>query len=535
MSKNKHNGNKPSAAAQQTQTRFVEAVAAHRNGQMQRAQALYMLILATQPRHIGALHFLGVLNYQTGNPERALNLLDKAIALYPDDPSAHSNRGNALRLLGDVLGAYDSYDRAVQLQADHADALYNRGCVALQLGRAEQALADFQAAQIQQPENTHVLNNAGGALLALQRPQEALVYFDQALALLPQDVEALNNKAKALLFLQRGAEAIACYESALQLQPDNADLHTNLGIACLRLGDFARGWPELEWRWQLADLQGSPAAHRQYPLWLGKEAISGKRVLVQAEQQLADCIHLFRYVLMLAERGARVTYFVPQGSSTLFAGSLRGFDIRIVESIPADTVFDFETPLLSLPLAFGTTGDSIRFADQAYLVPVVEASTRVAPLMQDIARPRIGLGWGGSSSNNSIDSQVSLSALLTAMPEGVSLISLPELAALPAPLEGATHQGWHNFAAQLKDHADLAALISDLDLVITGDGLIAHLAAALGKPTWLLLPCFSDWRWMEGRDDSPWYASLKLYRQTTPGDWSAVLQQVKQDIGTRFN
>ena len=532
MSKNKPNGSKPSAAAQQAQTRFVEAVAAHRNGQMQRAQALYMLILATQPRHIGALHFLGVLHYQTGNPERALNLLDKAIAIYPDDPSAHSNRGNALRLLGDVLGAYDSYDRAVQLQADHADALYNRGCVALQLGRAEQALTDFQAAQQQQPDNTAVLNNAGGALLALQRPQEALSYFDQALALLPQDIEALNNKAKALLFLQRGTEAIACYEAALAAQPDNADLHTNLGIACLRLGDFARGWPELEWRWRLDS--ATAAAQRQYPLWLGKEPIAGKRILVQAEQQLADCIHLFRYVLMLAERGARVTYFVPMGSSALFSGSLRGLDIRIVESIPADTAFDFETPLLSLPMAFGTTLDSIRFADQAYLLPVTEATARIAPLLQDIARPRIGLGWGGSSANNSIDTQVSLSALLTAMPQGVNLISLPELSVLPAPLEGATHSGLHDFGAQLKDHADLAAVIADLDLVITGDGLIAHLAAALGKPTWLLLPCFSDWRWMENRDDSPWYATLKLYRQTTPGDWSAVLQQVKKDISARF-
>jgi tetratricopeptide (TPR) repeat protein len=534
MSKNKHNGGKPSAAAQQTQTRFVEAVAAHRNGQIQRAQALYMLILATQPRHIGALHFLGVLHYQTGNPERALNLLDKAIAIYPDDPSAHSNRGNALRLLGDVLGAYESYDRAIQLQADHADALYNRGCVALQLGRAEQALADFQAAQQQQPGNTAVLNNAGAALLALQRPQEALSYFDQALALLPQEIEALNNKAKALLFLQRGAEAIACYEAALVVQPDNADLHTNLGVACLRLGDFARGWPELEWRWQLAGVQGSAAAYRQYPLWLGKEAIAGKRLLVQAEQQLADCIHLFRYVLMLAERGARVTYFVPQGSSALFTGSLRGLDVRVVESIPADTAFDFETPLLSLPLAFGVTVDSIRFADQAYLLPAAWASSRIAPWLQEVPGPRIGLGWGGSSANNSIDSQVPLSGLLASMPESISLVSLPELAALPAPLDGVAHSGWHDFGAQLKDNADLAALIADLDLVITGDGLIAHLAAALGKPTWLLLPCFSDWRWMEGRDDSPWYASLKLYRQATAGDWSAVLQQVKQDIATRF-
>ena len=185
-------------------------------------------------------------------------------------------------------------------------------------------------------------------------------------------------------------------------------------------------------------------------------------------------------------------------------------------------------------MAFGTTLDSIRFADQAYLLPVTEATARIAPLLQDIARPRIGLGWGGSSANNSIDTQVSLSALLTAMPQGVNLISLPELSVLPAPLEGATHSGLHDFGAQLKDHADLAAVIADLDLVITGDGLIAHLAAALGKPTWLLLPCFSDWRWMENRDDSPWYATLKLYRQTTPGDWSAVLQQVKKDISARF-
>jgi hypothetical protein len=154
--------------------------------------------------------------------------------------------------------------------------------------------------------------------------------------------------------------------------------------------------------------------------------------------------------------------------------------------------------------------------------------------LQDVPRPRIGLGWGGSSANNSIDSQVPLSGLLASMPESISLVSLPELAALPAPLDGATHSGWHDFGAQLKDHADLAAVIADLDLVITGDGLIAHLAAAQGKPTWLLLPCFSDWRWMENRDDSPWYASLKLYRQTTPGDWSAVLQQVKQDIGARL-
>ena len=532
MSKNKQNG-KPSAALQQAQSRFVEAVAAHRNGQMQRAQALYMLILATQPRHIGALHFLGVLHYQTGNPERALSFLDKAIAIYPDDPAAHSNRGNALRLLGEAQAAYDSYDRALQLQADHADALYNRGCVALDLGRAAQALADFQAAEQQQPENTHVLNNAGGALLALQRPQEALSYFDRVLALLPQDIEALNNKAKALLFLRRSDEAIACYVDALALAPDNADLHTNLGIAHLRKGDFAKGWPEIEWRWQLPGVKGTAVAHRQFPLWLGQEPIAGKRILVQAEQQLADCVQLFRYVLMLAERGAKVTFFVPMGSSALFSASLRGQDIVVCENIAGATSFDFETPLMSLPLAFGTTLDNIRFADQAYLTVDAAAQARTASLLQGVAQPRIGLGWVPHSAADNVPLQVPLAGLLSAMPAGLQTISLPDTVGLSAAVANPP-AGWHDCGAQLKEWSDLAALICELDLVVTVDGLVAHLAAALGKQVWLLLPCFGDWRWMEGRDDSPWYRSVKLYRQASPGEWSAVLAQVAQDLKQRF-
>ena len=463
----------------------------HQRGERAAAAAIYRAILAAEPDHAGALHHLGVITHEQGDTAEALRLITAALATNPDDGAA----------------------------------LVNRGVVLIHLGRPEEALAAFDHAltlQLSAP----ALFGRGNALLALERREEAIAAYDAALTRDPDHAEALFNRGKALLELERPFEALPALRRAIALKPDYAEAHLTEALCRLLGGDFARGWRAYEWRWRTAFQTPSKRDFAQ-PLWLGEGPVAGETLLVHAEQGFGDTLQFCRYATLLAERGARVVLEVQPELKTLLA-SLGGVSTLIGRGEPLPD-FDRHAPLLSLPLAFGTTVETIP-ASTPYLRAPPERVERWRARLP--AGRRIGLAWSGRASHlndhhRSLD-PVWLTPLLATNATFVSLQKdyRPQdrawLAAHPEVLD---------CSADLKDFADTAALARAMDLVITVDTSTAHLAGALGIPAWILLPFIAlDWRWLLGRDDTPWYPQARLFRQRGPGQWPEVITRIAQTL-----
>lgn len=606
------------------------AVQLHQRGQLGEAEALYRQVLARQPRHADAGHYLGLIAYQRGYAEAAADMIAAAIRLAPKNAAAHANlalplqklgraaealascdralaldaaqpdalmnRGIALQSLGRHAEAVDTYAMLLQRRPDHAGALTNRGNSLQQLGRYGEALESDERLLVLQPESGSSLNRAGISLLHLGRPAEALDRFDQALRLSPADADLLcnralaeqelrrydaalatcdqvlaadpahpqaltirgnvlqklnrfeeaiaaydraidprpalrwTNRALALLALNRLAEAREDLDRALAAEPGFAEAHWNLAAVRLLTGDFTGGWPEYEWRWRLGRLRHTVREFVQ-PLWSGQD-VAGRTVFVHAEQGFGDTLQFCRYVSLLAQRGARVLLEVQPPLKRLLQGLDGAAEVfGCGEPVPP---FDLHVPLLSLPLAFGTTLDSIP-SSPAYLSADAERVARWRDRLPASAGLRVGLAWAGRDThNNDRNRSLPLGALLQLPVPGVTWVSLQKelrdgdqalLAARPDVLQA---------GAELADFADTAALLSCLDVVITVDTAVAHLAGALGRPVWLLLPFAPEWRWLMEREDSPWYPTARLYRQLRPGDWDDVLRRVADSLRQRL-
>ena len=388
----------------------------------------------------------------------------------------------------------------------------------------EQALLHFRRALRARPNYADAHSNMGNVLHALDRDEEAMASYVRALAIKPDHPEAYNNLGMALRWLNRDEEAVACFEMAQAIKPDYVDAQLNEGLSRLSLGDYATGWKKYAWRRLTASFsQGKKNPPR--PLWLGNWDIAGKAILLHGEQGLGDTIQFSRYVPHVARRGARVILAVQDPLAPLL-GEVEGVSVLRAkgESIPP---FDCYCPLPSLPLAFATTLETIP-ADVPYIRAPADRLAKWHPVMEGLGRPRIGLMWTGSQHSQLRNRSIPLCLLLP-------LLDLPELhwvalqkevpendLPLLASARIATFLG-----ARQSDLADAAAMIAMLDLVITVDTSIAHLAGALGKPVWVLLPFSADWRWLRQRDDSPWYPTARLFRQPALGDWTGVVRQVE--------
>ena len=376
------------------------------------------------------------------------------------------------------------------------------------------------------PRNVEVLSNRGAALRSLDRPLDALADYDRAIALAPGHAPAHTNRGVALAALNRFAEAREAYDRALALAPGDARARYNRGLARLVQGDLAGGFRDHEARWTGSDTQRGPR-ELGAPQWNGED-ISGRTILLHAEQGLGDAIQFARYVPMVATLGANVVLEVHAPLVPLLAqleGAARA--IELGSPLPR---FDVHCPLMSLPLAFGTTLDSIPSA-----VPYLRAPPghleRWRARLGPATRPRVGLAWSGSLTlkndrNRSIALErfARLRALhldFVALQKDLRDVDRPALAAGPALAQ---------FPAELADFRDTAALVDLMDIVVTVDTSIAHLAGALAKPVWLLLPFSPDWRWLLERADSPWYPTMRLWRQPRPGDWDAVLGEVEAGL-----
>ncbi len=455
--------------------------------------------------------------------EEAVTSYDRAIHLRPDFAAAHLNRGNALQALKRYDEALTNYARALSLQPDFPDAFSNRGGALQALKRYDEAVASYDRAIALQPGHAAAHFNRGTALLECKRHEEALPSFDRALAARPDFADAYLNRGNALQGLKRYDDAIASYARAAKIRPDYADAHYNEALCRLLSGDLDRGWEKYEWRWQVDQFRDSKRSFTQ-PLWLGQSDIAGKTILLYAEQGFGDTIQFCRYVPMVAARGARVILQVQEPLENLLTG-LSGAT-QVISGRAALPDFDVQCPLLSLPLAFRTGLATIppQIPDLcASPQAVTDWDMRLGPKR----RPRIGLAWSGRATHvNDHNRSIRLASLLSLLDVDATFVSVQKDV---RPEDAATLQARNDllhFGNEIRDFCDTAALVANLDLVISVDTSVVHLAATLAKPVWVLLPFTPDWRWLLNRDDSPWYPTVRLFRQDERHVWDNVIARV---------
>jgi tetratricopeptide (TPR) repeat protein len=541
---------------------FQQAGALRDLGRFSEAVASFDQAIALEPNYVEAHTGRGIaLGQLQRNPE-ALASFERAIALRPAAAELYNNQGNMLRRLRRLPEALASFERAIALQPGLAMAYNNRGLVLQALRRYEEAAASCERALALQPDFADAHNNLGVQQYELGRPAAALASWRRALELQPRmdgvhgnlsnalrDLElpeealaeselgiredadsAVNhcNRGNALFDLGRFAEAIASYDRAIELDPRYALAHFDKGLCLLLTGEFAQGLPLYEWRKRLDSYAMRASSTRA---WLGEQDLAGKTLLIYADQALGDTIHFCRYAKLAAERGAQVVLTVQPQLRAL----LTGLGVRIVTSGEQPDAYDFDCALMSLPLAFGTT-----LADIPAAVPYLSAEpVKALRWRQHLgdAGFKVGIAWQGSRNRIDVGRSVPLEMFgrLARIP-GVRLISLQKGGALDQLRAVAKDLRvevlGEEFDAGPQAFLDSAAVMTHLDLIITCDTALAHLAGALGRPTWIAIKRVPDWRWLLDRADCPWYPSVRLFRQTHRGDWGGVFDAMQAELAS---
>jgi len=459
--------------------------------------------------------------------DEALAALDGALSIDPHFAEALNNRGNVLKALGRNAEALASFERCLAGQPDFAQAYHNRATVLIDMQRFDAAFESADRAVDLMAGNAEAWNTRGLALMHLKRFDEALADFQRALALQPRLAQALNNRALTLTPLRRFDEALASFEEALAINPGFAEAHWAQGMLRLLLGDFERGWTKYEWRWKWSS-HTSPQPNFTQPQWLGKEPLKGKRILLHAEQGLGDTLQFCRYAAHVAQRGAHVMLEV-QPSLKALLGSLVGPEQLVAKGEPLPP-FDVQCPLMSLPLALGTSLSTIP-ATIPYLRANPEHIERWKDRLGTRRGPRVGIAWSGNPQHkNDHNRSLSLAALIPLDALDVELYSLQPDMRPSDRAAFAEFRHLRHFGSELSDFADTAALASLMDVVISVDTAVAHLAGALGRPVWVLLHHTPEWRWLLDRVDSPWYPTARLLRQPSFDDWTSVVTQLVKDV-----
>jgi tetratricopeptide (TPR) repeat protein len=488
------------------------------------ALAAFDRAIALKPDFAEAYLNRGLALQALQQPMEALAAHEKAIAVKANFLEAHYSRGRLLEWLGRPVEALAAYERAIALNPVFAEPHTGRGNILQEMRRLDEALASHDRAIELKPGFAEAHNNRSIALTYLMRPIEALSSCDKAIALKPNFAEAFNNRGNISQDLRRYDEALAAYEKAIALDAGYVEAYNNRALLLLLMGRFEEGWREHEWRKKRRD---GPVAANSYsqPLWLGEENIQGKTIFVWWEQGFGDTIQFCRYGKLLEARGAKVIMSVQQPLLALLKSVS-----PTIEMIDHDaTEFDYHCPLMSLPLAFRTSLDSTP-AEPRYITADAVSRSAWEGRLPPKTKPRIGVIWSGSATHKIYNRSMPLHMFLTLLnfdADWVCLqkeISENDIAALRQDGRMAF------FGDDLRDFSDTAALVDLMDLVITIDTSVAHLAGAMGKPTWILLPYNADWRWLCDRNDSPWYPSIRLFRQHAIGDWTAPIKQAKMEL-----
>ena len=520
-------------------------------GRPAEALTCYEHAIALAPSSVDTLYNLGNICQDLGRTERAIAFFERALRLKPDAVELHNNVGTALQSVGRLDEAIACYRSALALrpdtvetldnlagalqargQLDEAQACYERalalrpkrveshiglGVVLHAQGRLQDAVARYEHALALAPDHPETRNNLGVALVDLGRLDEAITHHERALAVRPAGAEMHYNLGSALQRQGRYAEALACYGRALALKPNYAQAHLNRSLTLLLTGKLDEGWQEYEWRFAVN------VYDRKFdrPLWSGKPLV-GESILVHAEQGLGDTLQFMRFVPAIAERGGRVILEVP-ASLVRLARTVAGASQIVAAGDPLPA-FDCHCPLLSLPRILKTNLATIPNAVPYLSVPA-EASAVWAERVATAPGLRVGIAWAGTT-QGAIDLQ-----LLQPLWEiaGISWFSL-QVGAESRGLSSLDGVQIVDLAPWLGDFAETAAAIGQLDLVISVDTSVAHLAGALARNTWVLLPHVPDWRWLLDRDDSPWYPTARLFRRRNAGDWPAMAHQVAEAL-----
>ncbi len=473
----------------------------------------------------------GVLLERLQQFQAALASYEKAIEADPGFRQAHYNRAGVLKLLEQPEAALAGYDRAIELDPKDAVAHSNRGAALQELRRFDAALASYDKALAILPDNAEFHFNRGTVLAARMQAGAALTCFDRAIELRPDFAEAYCERATALARLGRWDECLPSLNQAITIQPDFAAAQYNRSLLLLLTGDFANGWLSHEWRWRNSPAlsAGAPRTFSQ-PLWLGEQPIAGKRLLLYSEQGLGDTLQFCRFANTLADQGATVILQIQPPLGRLLERSLEGVWRVIADDGRALPEFDYQCPLVSLPLALKTTLDTIPGA-AGYLRADPAKTAQWQARLGHRSRPRIGLVWSGNPNHgNDHNRSFRLADWIEYLPRELDYVCLQkDIRAGDA--ETLAANAWiARFDHELQDFDDAAALCASVDLAICVDTSMAHLSGALGKPTWVLLPFNPDFRWLLHRTDCPWYESMKLYRQAALWDWKGVFTRVAADL-----
>jgi tetratricopeptide (TPR) repeat protein len=512
---------------------LARARRAHERGELDLAERLYAALLRRDPNHVDALHLLGLLNYQRGRLDAAHALISSAVALDRARVTTLSDLGLVLYGMARFEAALASYDAALAVAPHDPEALNGRGVALLHLGRAEAALETFARVLAIDPGHIDALGNQGNALLELNRPQAAIASYDGGLKLAPEHPRFLTNRAIALRRLDRPHEALAAVARARLADPRFAEARFVESLVRLSLGDFNAGWRGYESRWATAAF----ASHRRRftpPLWLGEEPLAGKTILLHAEQGFGDTIQFVRYAPLVAQLGARVVLEV-QSELVRLLSDLPGIAAVIAhgQSLPP---FDLQCPLMSLPLALRTELATVP-APVPYIMPPRTGATAPGPAGE---RARIGLAWAGDPAHKNDANRSMRLAMLR------PLFDLPQVrfVSLQQQMHAEDAELIRRFpdlldaAAPFADFAETAATLAGLDAVMSVDTAVGHLAGAMGKPLFLVLPLGADFRWLRQRPDSPWYPTARLIRQREFNDWSSVIAELRchmSDVGCQMS
>ena len=492
----------------QIQQLIGQAIECFQSGLASKAEELLLKVLRTDKSNFIALEILGLIKASSGAHLEAIQYFEQVILIEPNNAStqnnlakaisegslAYLNRGIALRVDHHFSEALPYFDQAIAINPNYADAHFNRGIALQFLGRLEEALESYDQTMRIQPEFAEVYFNAGIAFRDLQRPIEALANFD----------------------------------FAIKVNPDHSLAHWNKALLLLLRGDFQQGWIEHEWRWKSV-IKGD-ARNFPQPLWLGDQSLLNKTILLYSEQGFGDTIQFCRYTKLISKLGAKIILEVEPALVDLLS-ELEGVDQIIAKGDPLPN-FDFQCPLLSLPLAFKTTIETIPVAHR-YIQANKEKVNAWKTKLGEKRKPRIGIAWNGSPfHNNDHNRSINIAEIIPLLSPSYEYICLQKTI---RTLDEVALKGGVNikfFGDELQDFSDTAALCELMDIVISVDTSLAHLAGALGIPTWILLPLHPDWRWLLDRSDSPWYPSVTLYRQKSEGDWQALISELKPKIAS---
>lgn len=576
----------------------LSGVVAYQNNDLSLALKLIESAIAIQPNQAFAYVNRGLIFEKLRHYESALVSYEKAIALNPNFAEAHNNKGITLKKLNRLEDAIASYKQAISLKGDYAIAYSNLGNVLREMKRYEEAVSCFnqaihlkpdyaeaysnlgvtkcelecyqealachERAILLVPDYAEAFTNRGITLEKLCKFEEALASHDKAIELRPHYADAFSNRGIVLTLMMRLKEAIASYERAIELDPNHSESFSNLGFALkesmqfdlalqaydrsidlrpeyddaywnksltlLLLGDFINAWSLYEWRWK-RDEFAKFRRNFTKPVWLGSEDISNRTILLHAEQGLGDTIQFCRYAKLVKKRGAQVILEVPRSLINLLHG-LDGVDHLIMAGDPLPD-FDYHCPLLSLPLAFETNLDSIPQPTPYLCVEPIKL-TVWRDRLGEKTKPRIGLVWSGNVDHkNDRNRSIALIELITNLSPDYEYVSLQK-EVRENDRKALSESPIRHYEEYLLDFTDTAALCDLVDLVISVDTSVAHLAGSIGKKTWLLLPYVPDWRWLLNRSDSPWYVSMLLYRQNHDRQWSPVLKRLNKDLQQFF-